>query len=53
MAQQVSGQQTGANKASWLDRAVDILKPQPGPPPKPPGRERQKDTTKTLTYLAI
>src|SRR5216683_8311800 len=35
MAQQVSGQQTGANKASWLDRAVDILKPQPGAPPKP------------------
>lgn len=24
-----------AHHASWLDRAADILKPQPGPPPKP------------------
>jgi len=31
-----SRQQSGASKESWLDRAVDILKPQPGPPLKPP-----------------
>ncbi len=36
MAQHASGPQGGASKPSWLDRAVDILKPQPGPPPKPP-----------------
>ena len=36
MAQHPSGPQGGASKPSWLDRAVDILKPQPGPPPKPP-----------------
>ncbi len=35
MAQHASGTQGGASKPSWLDRAVDILKPQPGPPPKP------------------
>jgi hypothetical protein len=35
MAQHASGQQRAANKASWLDRAVDIFKRQPGPPPKP------------------
>src|SRR5213593_4405107 len=36
MAQHPSGPQGGASKPSWLDRAVDILKPQPGPLPKPP-----------------
>jgi hypothetical protein len=35
MAQRASGQQSGASKAPWLDRAVDIFKRQPGPPPKP------------------
>jgi hypothetical protein len=30
-----SGQQRGASKESWLDRAIDIFKPQPAPPPKP------------------
>ncbi|SRR6266702_4250292 len=103
MAQQVSGQQTGANKASWLDREAFLggrdltngathfnMRPRPdrsnwkfpngtteglalstqsGPYDNSfpnrnapahylvkyvfPGRERQKDTTKTLTYLAI
>src|SRR5216684_2372517 len=36
MPDHASSRQSGAHKASWLDRAVDILKPQPGPPPKPP-----------------
>lgn len=31
-----SGQQRGATKESWLDRTIDVFKPQPGPPPKPP-----------------
>lgn len=31
-----SGQRRGASKESRLDRAIDIFKPQPGPPPKPP-----------------
>jgi len=31
-----SGEQKGASKESWLDRAIDVFKPQPGPPPKPP-----------------
>src|SRR5258707_14818793 len=35
MPDHASSRQSGAHKASWLDRAVDILKPQPGPPPKP------------------
>ena len=35
MAQHASGQQSGASKASWLERAVDTFKRQPGPPPKP------------------
>ncbi len=35
MAQHAPGQQGGSSKASWLDRAMDILKPQPTPPPKP------------------
>ena len=35
MADHASWRQSGASKESWLDRAVDILKPQPGPPPKP------------------
>jgi len=35
MAQHASGQQSGASKASWLDRAVDIFRRQTGPPPKP------------------
>ena len=35
MADHTSSRQSGAHKASWLDRAADILKPQPGPPPKP------------------
>ncbi len=35
MADHASWQQSGANKEPWLDRAVDILKPQPGAPPKP------------------
>jgi hypothetical protein len=26
-----SGQRRGASKESWINRAVDILKPQPGP----------------------
>ncbi len=30
-----SGQQRGASKESWLDRAIDVFKPQPAPPPKP------------------
>jgi hypothetical protein len=30
-----SWQQRGASKESWLDRAIDVFKPQPGPPPKP------------------
>jgi hypothetical protein len=29
-------QQSGASKGSWLDRAIDIFKPQPEPPPKLP-----------------
>jgi hypothetical protein len=35
MTQHASRQQSGASKASWLDRAVDIFKRQPDPPPKP------------------
>jgi hypothetical protein len=35
MAQHASGQQSGSSKASWLDRAIDIVKPQPGAPPRP------------------
>ena len=35
MPDHASSRQSGAHKASWLDRAVDILKPQPGAPPKP------------------
>jgi len=35
MAQHAPGTQDGASKPSWLDRAADILKPQPGPPPRP------------------
>ncbi len=31
-----SGQQRETSKESLLDRAIDIFKPQPGPPPKPP-----------------
>jgi hypothetical protein len=31
-----------AHHASWLDRAVDILKRQPGPPPKPATRRSTK-----------
>ncbi len=34
MAQHASGQPSGSSKESWLDRAVDIVKRQPGPPPK-------------------
>src|SRR5260370_30716382 len=30
-----STQQSGASKESWFDRAIDVFKPQPGPPPKP------------------
>jgi hypothetical protein len=35
MAQHGSGQQSGASKSSWLDRALDTLKPEPGAPPRP------------------
>jgi hypothetical protein len=35
MAQHASAQPSAARKASWLDRAVDIFKRQPGSPPKP------------------
>ena len=35
MTQHASARQSGASRASWLDRAVDIFKRQPGPPPKP------------------
>ena len=35
MADLASGWQSGANKGSWLERAIDIVKPQPGAPPKP------------------
>jgi hypothetical protein len=35
MAQHAAGQQSGSSKGSWLDRAVDTFKRQPGPPPKP------------------
>jgi hypothetical protein len=35
MTQHASGQQGGASKGSWLDRAIDIVKPQPGAPPRP------------------
>src|SRR5712692_945459 len=35
MADHASWRQSGASKEPWLDRAVDILKPQPGAPPKP------------------
>jgi hypothetical protein len=35
MPQHASGQQRGTSKASWLDHAVDIFKPQAGAPPKP------------------
>jgi hypothetical protein len=35
VAQHASGQRSGPSKASWLDRAVDTFKQQPGPPPKP------------------
>jgi|SRR5882724_11289678 len=31
-----SRQQSGASKESRLDRAIDVFKPQPAPPPKPP-----------------
>src|SRR5712664_3059903 len=30
-----SRQQSGASKESWFDRAIDVFKPQPAPPPKP------------------
>jgi hypothetical protein len=36
MPDNASGPQRGAKKESWLDRAIDVFKPQPGPPPKPP-----------------
>lgn len=35
MAHHAAGQQSGSSKGSWLDRAVDTFKRQPGPPPKP------------------
>ena len=35
MTQHASGQQGGASKGSWLDRAIDIVRPQPGAPPRP------------------
>jgi hypothetical protein len=35
MPDNASAQQRGATKESRLDRAIDIFKPQPGPPPKP------------------
>ena len=35
MAQHASGQQSGLSKRSWLNRAIDIVKSQPGPPTKP------------------
>ncbi len=35
MPQHASERQGGASKPSWLDRAADLLKPQPGPPRKP------------------
>jgi hypothetical protein len=35
VAQHASGQRSGPSKASWLDRAIDTVKPQPGPPRKP------------------
>jgi len=30
-----SWQKKGGGKESLLDRAIDVFKPQPGPPPKP------------------
>jgi hypothetical protein len=35
MPDNASAQQRGATRESRLDRAIDIFKPQPGPPPKP------------------
>jgi hypothetical protein len=35
MAQHASAQPSAARKSSWLDRAIDIVKPQPGAPPRP------------------
>ena len=35
MTQHASGQQGGASKGSWLDRAIDIVRPQPVAPPRP------------------
>jgi len=35
MAQHASGQQSGPSKSSWLDRALDTLKPEPCAPPRP------------------
>jgi len=36
MPDNASAQQWGASKESRLERVIDIFKPQPGPPPKPP-----------------
>ena len=35
MPQRASGQESGASKGPWIDRAIDILKPQPGAPRRP------------------
>jgi hypothetical protein len=35
MAQHASGRHSGVSKESWLDRAIDIFKPQPEPPSRP------------------
>ena len=43
MAGNACGRQSGQSKESWLDRTMDVIKPQPGPPSKAPAPSVNQD----------